>query len=403
MPIKLWLLAGLPGLFGLFFWFFLSMFIFCERICLLNKRQNRLTITMFIKNEQTQILNMNELALIDRTVTALRGQGLDVHVAEPPETAAQVDVDAWVCVGKGAGQVNYVVEVKRTLGPATLGAATLQLQHMADATGLPGLLVTDHVTPPMAARLREQGQQFADVAGNAYLEGPGLLVYVTGRKLQDKGTTPHAGKAHTLTGLKVMFALLCDPELANAPHRAIAGAAGVALGGIPAVLADLQQAGHLLVLGRRRRLHAAKRLLDEWALAYARRLRGKTLQATYAVKDFDTWQQWQLEAPAWWGGEPAANRLVDYLKPGVLTIYAEKLPPIFQAQHQMRKVRPMETDGRVLEWRKPFWGQMPAAALPGTVPPVLVYADLLATGDARCMETAKLVYDEHLARLLPAA
>jgi Transcriptional regulator, AbiEi antitoxin, Type IV TA system len=30
------------------------------------------------------------------------------------------------------------------------------------------------------------------------------------------------------------------------------------------------------------------------------------------------------------------------------------------------------------------------------VPPVLVYADLLATGDGRCMETAQMVYDRTL-------
>ena len=34
-----------------------------------------------------------------------------------------------------------------------------------------------------------------------------------------------------------------------------------------------------------------------------------------------------------------------------------------------------------------------------TVHPLLVYADLLATGDARCIETAKMIYDGYVARL----
>lgn len=347
---------------------------------------------------------MDEATLIDRTATALLALGLDVHRPKPPKKAAQVQADAWLRVGKGRGQVDYVVEARRTLGPATLGAATMRLQQMADATGLPGLLVTDHVTPPMAARLREQGQQFADAAGNVYLQGPDLLVYVTGRKLPGKPVAAHAGKAHTLTGLKVMFVLLCDPELANAPHRAIAAAAGVALGAIPAVLADMQQTGHLLVLAQRRRLNATRRLLDEWALAYARRLRARTLQATYTAQDFDAWKRWPLDPPqALWGGEPAANLLVDYLVPGVHTIYADKLPPKLLVGQKLTLVDGARAGERVLEWRKPFWGKMPAGARPDTVHPVLVYADLLATGDARCMETAQLVYDEYLARLLPAA
>jgi hypothetical protein len=256
----------------------------------------------------------------------------------------------------------------------------------------------------MAARLREQGQQFADAAGNAYLEGPGLLVYVTGRKLLDKQVAPHAGKANTMTGLKVTFVLLCDPELANAPYRAIAAAAGVALGAIPAVLADMQHTGHLLVLAQHRRLNATKRLLDEWALAYARRLRAKTLQASYVVHDFDAWKRWPLDPPqALWGGEPAANLLVGYLVPGVHTIYADKLQPQLLIGQKMTLARGTQAGDRVLEWRKPFWGNMQAVGRPDTVHPVLVYADLLATGDARCIETAQLVYDEHLARLLPAA
>jgi hypothetical protein len=341
--------------------------------------------------------------LIERTTAELKQLGLDVASVDPPVDTPQFPAATWLRLGNNSALVDYLVEAKSRLTPATHGAATMQLQHAAATTGHPVLLVTDYVTPPMGKKLREQNQQFADAAGNVYLEGPGLLVYITGQKPKTGDALPHAGKAHTMTGLKVTFALLCEPLLADAPHRAIAARSGVALGAVPAVLADLQQAGNLLVLAKRRRLNATKRLLDEWALAYAQRLRAKTLQAIYVVKDFDMWPQWQLDAPALWGGEPAANLLVHYLHPGVLTIYADKLPPMLQARHAMRQVRLAEANGTVLEWRRPFWGALPATVRPDTVHPVLVYADLLATGDARCIETAKLVYDQHLARLLPAA
>ena len=351
---------------------------------------------------------MEEATLIDRAVAQLRQLGLDVLVTlEPTQEVLPFRADAWLRVGRDGRQVDYVVELKNRLTPATHGAATMQLQHAAAVTGFAPLLVTDYLTPPMAEKLHGQKQQFADAAGNAYLEGPGLMVYVTGRKLQDTRIAPNAGKAYTLTGLKVTFALLCDPELANAPHRAIAAAAGVALGAIPAVLADLQQTGHLLVLAKHRRLNATKRLLDEWALTYARRLRAKTLQETYTMIDlidFDGWKTWPLDLrQELWGAEPAANLLVNYLTPGVLTIYADKIPPRLLIEKRMTPARGADAGGRVVEWRKPFWGNVPAAARPDTVNPVLVYADLLATGDARCIETAQLVYDEYLARLFPAA
>lgn len=342
--------------------------------------------------------------LIERATAELKQLGLDVVAVEPPQDAPQFLADAWLRVGSGGALVDYVVEAKSRLTPATHGAVTMQLQHAATTTGHLTLLVTDYLTPPMAQKLREQKQQFVDAAGNAYLEAPGLLVVVSGRKPQAAHMAPHAGRAYTLTGLKVTFALLCDPALANAPHRAIAAAAGVALGAIPAVLADLQQTGHLLVLAKNRRLNATKRLLDEWALAYARRLRAKTLQATYTVSDFDGWKTWPLDQPqVRWGGEPAANLLVNYLVPGALTIYADALAPRLRIGQKMTIARGTQVGDRVLEWRKPFWGAAQWAVRPDTVHPVLVYADLLATGDARCMETAQLVYDEYLAQLLPAA
>jgi hypothetical protein len=201
-----------------------------------------------------------------------------------------------------------------------------------------------------------------------------------------------------------LFALLCDPALAAAPHRTIAAAAGVALGAVPAVLRDLQAGGHVLVAGKNRRLNATKRLLDEWALAYARVLRPRTKTATYDTPHFDAWKDWHIDPDqARWGGEPAAHLLVRHLKPGVLTLYAQTLPPKLMIEQRLVPAGLLGPP-RYLEVRKPFWGKALLTDAPAnTVPPVLVYADLLATGDGRCIETARMIYDGHLARLFPAA
>ena len=92
-----------------------------------------------------------------------------------------------------------------------------------------------------------------------------------------------------------------------------------------------------------------------------------------------------------------------YLRPGVLTIYADKLPPRLIVEQRLELAGPLAQD-HLLELRKPFWGRtLRTEGRPDTVPPALVYADLLATGDARCIETAQMIYDDCLARLLPAA
>jgi hypothetical protein len=297
----------------------------------------------------------------------------------------------------------------RTVTPATLGAILAQTKAQALEHGKPVVLVTDYVTPPVADRLREAGQQFLDIAGNAYLEAPGWLIYVVGRKAVQTGAPAHAARGGTPAGLKVLFALLCEPALIDLPQREIAKQANVALGAIPGILNDLRDQGHVLVMPGIRRLNANKRLLDEWAMAYARTMRPKTLVAAYNAPTVADWKTWVMEQEGtWWGGEPAAAIITDYLRPGVLTIYTEKLPAKFIHEHRLTKV-PNDNRGRLeamVEVRKPFWGtalQQHYEIMTGpavTVPPVLVYADLLATGDARCIETAEVLYDKHIAPIL---
>jgi hypothetical protein len=352
---------------------------------------------------------VNDATLMEDVVAALARLGLDAAILARDAESPRLALDGLMRVGKGDAQITYAVQVKRHLTPATLGAATARLRQAADATGHPGLLVTHCLSTPMAEKLRAFNQPFADVAGNAYLEGSGLLVYVTGRKLESEPSIAATGRAFTTAGLKVQFALICNPALADAPLRTIAAAAGVALGGVPAVLADLQQVGHLLVQGKKRRLNATPRLLDEWAQDYALRLRPKTLLKIYTSPNFDAWESWQLDpAQALWGGESAARLLVQHLRPGVLTLYADKMPARLMVEQRMTPVSATLTQQRFIELRRPFWGILPAAEplaaqLPGSVPPALVYADLLATGDSRCLETAEIIYDCYLAGLFPAA
>lgn len=347
---------------------------------------------------------MQETILIERVVAALEQLGLKVPILRLEKNFGALRADALLRIAKGKEKFDYVVEVKRAVTPATMGAAAAQLRDLADATGHAALLATDYLTPPVAEKLREARQQFADAAGNAYLEWPGLYVFVTGRKPEERLGGRKAGRAFTTNGLKVLFALICDPNLTEAPQRTIAAAAGVALGAVPAVLANLRAAGHLLVAGKHRRLNATKRLLDEWALAYAHNLRAKTLTETYQTQTFDTWRDWTLDPEQErWGGEPAANLLVGYLKPGILTIYTDMLPGRLIIRRRLARAGPLTRD-RLVEFRKPFWGKtLRTEGRPDVVPPALVYADLLATGDGRCIETARLIHDRHLARLFPAA
>lgn len=341
-------------------------------------------------------------ALLDAALETARALGLTIQVVQRDAQLGRAHADALVRIGRGEEGALYAVEIKKALRPATLGVTLHQMERL----GQQALLVTDYVTPVLADELKARRVAFLDAAGNAYLEQPHLYIWVTGRKPKARPVTQQTGRAFQPTALRVLFALLCNPPMVNRPYRELAAMVGVAHGTVGWVMPDLQQLGFLADLkGKRgtRRLFNLDRLLAQWVDAYARALRPRTLIGRYFVPTLEGWKDWPLaEHGAQWGGEPAGALLTDYLRPGELTIYADKLPGLLAARQRFLQT-PEPGHAAVVEVRKRFWNFPGAPDHANVVPPVLVYADLLATGDARCIETAKLVYEGHVARLFAEA
>lgn len=91
------------------------------------------------------------------------------------------------------------------------------------------------------------------------------------------------------------------------------------------------------------------------------------------------------------GGEGAAARLTHHLRPETLTFFGEELNPRFQVDYHLKADPAGEVEILYRFWN--FNYKDPALA-----PSLLVYADLLAIGDARCLETAKRLYHDILAQ-----
>lgn len=340
-----------------------------------------------------------ELDLIERALAAARNNGLTARMTErEPRQDAEPRADAVIELGNGPERIRFLVEVKRTVTPATIGPVA----HHVARLGEEALLITHHITPPLAEHLRRERIAFLDTAGNAFIDRPPLFVWVKGQKPQAPQVPAETGRAFQPTGLQVLFALLCDPKAVNRPYREIARMAGTAHGTVGWVMADLQQLGYVRdAAGKRatRRLYNVERLLPQWVEAYARMLRPRTLIKRYYVPRIDTWREWNLDQRGGlWGGEPAAALMTGYLRPGELTIYAEKLPGLLAAQRQFKQT-PEPGQTAIVDVRRKFWELPGDPDYPNVVPPLLVYADLLATGDARCLETAQMLYKTHVVRL----
>lgn len=262
------------------------------------------------------------------------------------------------------------------------------------------LVVRQQVTGAVADKLRQGGVQFIDTAGNGYINRPPLYLFIKGNKAQNPVELPVTPRAFKQTGLKVLFALLCTQGLENETYRTIAAKTGVALGMVDWVMKDLQVLGVLFETGsgrnRQLRLLQKEQLLERWVTAYAEQLRPKLVLGRYQGAE-GWWQQAVLNPDeALWGGEVAAAKLTDYLKPQMITIYVDRdNPTAVLLTNRLKK----DPQGEV-ELVARFWQPEAIAPRGDMVHPLLVYADLMATGNQRNIETARMIYDQHLVQLL---
>lgn len=346
--------------------------------------------------ENAYLHDLTEQNALDGGLQTLRGHGLAVHVEQRQPEAGRNRGDALVRIGYGTDEGDiYTAECKRWITPKTVGPVIARMK----ALGLNALLITDYATQTVAEQLKEQGIAFADAAGNAYLRGPNFLIWAHGKKPRAELRAPRAGRAWQPTGIKVIFALLCNPDWINLGYRELAARAGVANGTVGWVMRELGEQGFLVKPRRRklgRRLVQRRRLLDRWVEFYTGTFRQTTLLGRYRADDPEWWKTFAAEKYAVvLGGEPAGAVLTDFLKPGTVTVYGRDIPARLMIEQRLRKA----PDGNV-EIRQQFWTFDYGWNHPTLTPPILIYADLLATGDARCLETAQKVYDGYIAGLV---
>jgi hypothetical protein len=316
--------------------------------------------------------------------------GLRAQTQAGPERAARPGALLDIIVEGRA--IRFSAEIEPVDRFQTLGA----IKARAGLTPYPLLLVAPYVTEATAEKCRELRLPFMDEAGNAYLEAPGLFILVTGRRRPVQARAALDYRALTPAGLRIVFALLNDPDLAAAPYRKIAKAAGVALGTVGDVLTDLERRGYLAPeKPGPRRLLAPERLQDEWVTHYPIKLRPKLNARRFTAPARDWWRDLDVgQYRACWGGEIAAEKLTGYLKPQRVTLYVDDKPDKLILAKRLRP----DVNGEI-ELLKTFWTTDEGRPHNDIAPPLLVYADLMASTDPRNLETAKLIRDNHLAQV----
>jgi hypothetical protein len=332
--------------------------------------------------------------ILARAAEILQGYGLKVAIERERTRLGAREIDAFMRLGKGDAEKLLVAEVKPVLTPIHLAQA---LEHKDKGT----ILVARHVAPGIAEKLRTNKIPYLDLAGNVWLQDRNLLLWVEGRKRLAPPDETKTLETFNPGGLQLIFALLTNPDWVAWTTRQLAAHTRLANGTVAAGLRGLEAQGFIVRAAPRakRRMRNLRALLDKWTEGYLQRLQMRYFLGYYhhLGADRDWWRELDPGRHiAVLGGEPAAAELTGFLTPGQITFYARMQPAKLIADKKLER----DPGGKVVI-RKKFWHfEAPNWRNERYAPPLLIYADLMGTGDARCVETAAKIRDQYLVRLL---
>lgn len=272
------------------------------------------------------------------------------------------------------------------------------------------ILFASHIGSQLSRYLRERRINFVDRDGNCHLSiDEGHVAYIEGRKRSEPVWESHGtGRA----GYKILFALLARPGLVARPVREIATTSGASKTAASSVLNRLTGEGIIGAAARQRILLRPDDLLRRWLNGYVDRLRPRLLFGRYQTRiedaeELDRFLKRELstKGEGWfadgsktirwaWGGAAAEHRLLHYYR-GTTTIIHFDAPP--------------ETAARRLGLAPAREGSITFLGIPGplafedsernAVHPLLIYSELLASGEERARDAASRIRERYLQHL----
>ena len=285
-------------------------------------------------------------------------------------------------------------EVKLLIDKAKLGLIKNQLNRFDNIP----LLITLCANPANIEVLKTLEINFIDAAGNAYINVPPLYINIKGNKLDTpknaKGIT--TGKFQT-AGLQIIFTLLCNPNLEKNTYREIAQMANVALGTVVFTFKYLENLGYITILKNGdKKLVNKNLLLKEWLTGYPVRVKPKYTLGNYQTDDPEMIKNINVQNyGALFGGETAAAKMTNYLRPLIHTVFIGDRIGEFILKNRLKK----NPNGNIILMKK-FWNFDDDYAKNNLVPAILIYTDLMITADPRNIETANIIFEREVAGYL---
>ena len=265
------------------------------------------------------------------------------------------------------------------------------LQDRASAgPDTPSLLFTEYVTPGVGEVLRELGICYVDVAGNAWVRGPGLLAWVEGkRRVSAPRTNP---KPTTPGALQLVYLLLKDAHWCSRPYREMAEHTGLALGTIGWIMNTLIHSGHVARTSTGRVLKSPERLHAEWEEHWYDRLRPRLAPTTCIGKrdpGFERLMNSVSETQGCFiGGELGVTQLLGGVEPTTATIHVppgsarDCMQALTLLPNRDGNIQLVETFGSENRWDAGR-GTTPNSPSRPLADPLLLRAEVLSSNDQR--------------------
>ncbi len=297
------------------------------------------------------------------------------------------------------GEKYYYLKVVPKLSPSVADLVIHQLKTTAAPANCSPLLVTHYISPNLATKLKQQRIEFADCAGNLFLQQSPLYVEIAGQK--HLTTSCGLDRLFRPAGLKLIYLFLRNPQTVNATYRVLADDAGIALGAIGDLFKELEKRGNLMTSEAGRELIAAEELLQRWQLGYIETLRPRMLLQRCALNpDYVLQQLPELlrrtpeTAAVMLGGQLAASLLTSNISPESAVLY---INPQQQLKLMLQLHLTPDPDGEV-SLLVPFgkqnlWSCRHSEGL-NLADPLLTYAEL--AGDGLSAKAADKLYSQHL-------
>ena len=285
----------------------------------------------------------------------------------------------------------FVIEIKPEITKGNKGIVLAQLKEVSRENNLPIMLITKYIPGEIAKEYVAEGVCYLDVAGNCNIRQHNLMLQIEGKKIERMAKI-NQPRAFQEAGIKLIFQFLVNPEKTQSTYRELAELANISLGSVAAIMQELTDLNFILKTKQTKKLKNTKELLNRWITAYHDVLRPRLLMKHMRFvrpESYTKWKEIDLNQPdghAFWGGEPGANLLTNYLHPGIFTIYT------YRNWQSFKDIGLIPNETGNVEVLAIFWGPQTCIG----IPPVLIYADLMSSGSDRNIETAIMIFNNEL-------